>query len=194
MYLKSPSVDSPFPQRLVQPSTAESLGCTADQKPTPPADGYLKERKTKRDSPVRPIVCALPSLARSRASHRGVAAQVQNAALSSQLGRSLAPPCQPGWDGTKTQIKFKQLKRIPRRVMRKDRNRNIHTRLPRSDRRIVISTPGKQTILPSECEGGGRARAAKKGVITHSFIDGRASNADPASALSHTLTGAVRPR
>lgn len=41
MYLESASVDSPFPQRLVRPTTAESLGCTADQKPNAPAAGYL---------------------------------------------------------------------------------------------------------------------------------------------------------
>lgn len=44
-----------------------------------------------------------------------------------QLGSSLAPPCQPAQESTKTQINFKQVRRIPRRVMRKDRNTHAHT-------------------------------------------------------------------
>lgn len=76
----------------------------------------------ERDSFVHPIVCPMPSLARSRASHWGVVAQVQNAPLFAQLGASLAPRCQPAWKSTKPQINFKQDGRIPRRVMRKDRN------------------------------------------------------------------------
>lgn len=158
MYLESSSVDSPFPQRLVRPTTAERpwLYRRSETK-FPPAAGYLDEgrrERQRRDSSVRPIVCPLPSLARSRASHRGVVAQVQNVSCLPQLGASLAPPCQPAHESTKTQINFKQVRRIPRRVMRKDRN--AHTaRTP-----VRIGSP--PLVIVSRGSGRFAHRNAKK--------------------------------
>lgn len=168
MYLESSSVDSPFPQRLVRPTTAEKpwLYCRSETKsPLQPGTSTRATRK-EREGFVRPSYC-LPSA--QPCTVTGVAlgrcCTGPERSCLPQLGASLAPPCQPAHESTQTQINFKQVRRIPRRVMRKDRNAHAHPHLSGSDHPPSPSSlfPGKRAIRPSECERGvsgqGRARA-----------------------------------
>lgn len=133
MYLEPASVDSPFPQRLVRPTTAEKALAVLpirNQIPLQPGTSTAAGEKGF----VHPSYCvpsAQPCTVTGVASGRCRTGPERS--CLPQLGSSLAPPCQPAQESTKTQINFKQVRRIPRRVMRKDRN-NAHAHLSGLDR------------------------------------------------------------
>ena len=121
-------------------------------------------RLRERDSFVRPIVCPMPSLARPRASHRGVVALVQNAALWPGWAPASHRPASRHGGAQKTQINFKQVRRIPRRVMRKDRNTHAHTHTHIHTSQIRSRTCLRVKIAPLVICPRGSGRFAHRGI------------------------------
>ena len=148
-------------------------------------------RARERDSFVHPIVCLCPAL-HGHGRRIGAFSHRSRTLISAPVGRQPCTALPAGMKEHKNPNQFRQVRRIPRRVMRKDRN--AHTHAPPLDQIVH----GEADDSPSRCDGGvndqGWGRAEKtdsqpsEPALPCQLTDGRAALSQPGGR------GAVRPR